>query len=103
MRIQININNKLIEEGHAYVYEGWKEKTIQRIMGLDISVISNLEPFELPEGMEPWSDEYYEWSRETEVHDYKEVISLYQAGHWGQDRYGDYPPGVYLGENHRWF
>ena len=30
-------------------------------MGLDISVISNIEPVELPEGMEKWSDEFYDW------------------------------------------
>ena len=67
-------------------------------MGLDISVISNLEPFVLPEGMEPWSEEYDKWINGQDIPEYKEVLSMYQAGHWGQDRYGDYPPGVYLGE-----
>ena len=33
-------------------------------MGLDISAISEIKPVELPEGMEKWSDEYYDWESE---------------------------------------
>ena len=33
-------------------------------MGLDISAVSELKRVELPEGMEPWSDEYYDWENE---------------------------------------
>ena len=30
-------------------------------MGLDISVISEMRPVEIPEGIVKWSDEYYDW------------------------------------------
>ena len=30
-------------------------------MGLDISVISDIKPMDLPEGMKKWSEEYYNW------------------------------------------
>ena len=30
-------------------------------MGLDISVISQMSPVEIPEGIEKWSEEYYDW------------------------------------------
>ena len=33
-------------------------------MGLDISALSELERIELPEGIKPWSDEYYDWEEE---------------------------------------
>ena len=33
-------------------------------MGLDISVISDIKPMDLPKGIEKWSDEYYEWEQE---------------------------------------
>tara|TARA_Y100000310_G_scaffold303125_1_gene341166 strand:- start:331 stop:906 length:576 start_codon:yes stop_codon:yes gene_type:complete len=33
-------------------------------MGLDISVISNIKPMDLPEGMKKWSEEYYNWEEE---------------------------------------
>ena len=65
-------------------------------MGLDISVVSNLERVEIPEGIERWSDEYYDWEKDNFPD--KDVWNLDQAGHWGQDRYGDYPPGSYVGE-----
>ncbi len=35
-------------------------------MGLDISAISRLEKVEVPEGIELWSDEYYDWEGEQE-------------------------------------
>ena len=30
-------------------------------MGLDISAVSKLEPIEVPEDIEQWSDEWYDW------------------------------------------
>ena len=33
-------------------------------MGLDITAVSQLEPVDLPEGIEIWSDEYYDWEDE---------------------------------------
>jgi hypothetical protein len=33
-------------------------------MGLDITAISEISPVDLPEGMEKWSDEYYDWEAE---------------------------------------
>ena len=33
-------------------------------MGLDITAMSELEVVDLPEGMEKWSNEYYEWEEE---------------------------------------
>ena len=33
-------------------------------MGLDISAISKLKPIEIPEGIEKWSDEYYDWEKD---------------------------------------
>ena len=68
-------------------------------MGLDISVYTRLQPFDLPEGMEPWSDEYYDWEVDADIPDDMSVVSLYQPGYWGKERYGNYPPGTYLGEN----
>lgn len=34
-------------------------------MGLDITAISLIKPVEIPEGMEKWSDEYYNWEAEN--------------------------------------
>ena len=33
-------------------------------MGLDISAVSKLEPIEVPEDIEKWSDEWYDWESE---------------------------------------
>ena len=33
-------------------------------MGLDITAISEIEPVEIPEDIELWSDEYYDWEEE---------------------------------------
>ena len=30
-------------------------------MGLDITAVSEIRPIDLPEGMEKWTDEYYDW------------------------------------------
>lgn len=68
-------------------------------MGLDISVYTRLQPFDIPEGIEPWSDEYYDWEVDADIPDDMSVVSLYQPGYWGKERYGNYPPGTYLGEN----
>jgi len=68
-------------------------------MGLDISVYTRLQPFDLPEGIEPWSDEYYDWEVDADIPEDMNVLSLYQGGYWGEDRYGKYPPGTYLAEN----
>ena len=35
-------------------------------MGLDISVISNIKPMDLPEGIKKWSDEYYDWEEKED-------------------------------------
>tara|TARA_R110002020_G_scaffold238298_1_gene450769 strand:- start:722 stop:1351 length:630 start_codon:yes stop_codon:yes gene_type:complete len=35
-------------------------------MGLDVSAVSQLEKVEVPEGIELWSDEYYDWEGEQE-------------------------------------
>ena len=69
-------------------------------MGLDISIYSDLESIEVPKDIELWSDDYYEWEQTADVPDHKDIVALYQPGGdgWGQDRYGDYPPGVYLAE-----
>ena len=50
-------------------------------MGLDISVISNLEPIEIPEDIELWSDEYYDWEKEN--YPDKDVWNLSQSGYLG--------------------
>ena len=65
-------------------------------MGLDISVVKNLKPIEIPEGIEDFSNEYYEWEEET--YPFLEVWHLDQVGPWGKLRYGHYPPGTYVGE-----
>ena len=53
-------------------------------MGLDISVISNIKPMNLPEGMEKWSDEYYEWEREQE----KEFWTAHNMEHFTRQSEG---------------
>jgi len=35
-------------------------------MGLDITAFSKLKPIEIPEDIEKWSDEYYDWEMEQE-------------------------------------
>lgn len=35
-------------------------------MGLDISAVSKLEPIEVPEDIELWSDEWYDWEQEQD-------------------------------------
>ena len=44
-------------------------------MGLDISAISKLKPIEVPEDMEKWSDEWYDWESEQDG----DVYSLYSS------------------------
>ena len=44
-------------------------------MGLDISAVSKLEPIEVPEDMEKWSDEWYDWESEQDG----DVYSLYSS------------------------
>ena len=36
-------------------------------MGLDISAVSGLKKVEVPQGIEPWSDEYYDWEEAQEL------------------------------------
>jgi len=47
-------------------------------MGLDISVISQMRPVEIPEGIEKWSDEYYDWESERGGH----LWTVYQMEHF---------------------
>jgi hypothetical protein len=35
-------------------------------MGLDITAVSKLKPIEIPDHLEQWSDEYYDWEMEQE-------------------------------------
>ena len=46
-------------------------------MGLDISVISQMRPVEIPEDIELWSDEYYDWEQEQDFDG--NVWNLYQS------------------------
>ena len=46
-------------------------------MGLDITAISEMEPIEIPEGIEIWSDEYYEWEKDQDFDGH--VWNLYQS------------------------
>ncbi len=43
-------------------------------MGLDITAISEVEPIEIPESIELWSDEYYDWEKDQDGY----VWNLYQ-------------------------
>jgi hypothetical protein len=36
-------------------------------MGLDISVISKIKPISIPEDIELWSNEYYEWEKKQDI------------------------------------
>ena len=65
-------------------------------MGLDISVVTNLREVQVPKEIEIYSDEYYDWQREE--YPFEDIWALGQVGNYGQDRYGDYPPGSYVGE-----
>ena len=42
-------------------------------MGLDITAVSKLVPVEIPEDIEKWSDEYYDWESEQDG----DVYALY--------------------------
>ena len=66
-------------------------------MGLDISVVTNLREVQVPKEIELYSDEYYDWQREE--YPFEDIWALGQVGNYGQDRYGDYPPGTYIAEN----
>ena len=46
-------------------------------MGLDITAISQIEPVEIPEDIELWSDEYYDWEEEQNFPG--SVWNLYQS------------------------
>ena len=46
-------------------------------MGLDITAISEMEPIEIPEGIEIWSDEYYDWEADQDFAGH--VWNLYQS------------------------
>ena len=45
-------------------------------MGLDITAISEIEPIEIPEDIELWSNEYYDWEEEQNLPG--SVWNLYQ-------------------------
>lgn len=47
-------------------------------MGLDISAISEIRPVDLPEGMEKWTDEYYDWESSEGL----QLWSVYKMGHF---------------------
>ena len=49
-------------------------------MGLDISVISQMRPVEIPEDIELHSEEYYDWEKEQEYDGY--VWNLYHHPHF---------------------
>ncbi len=37
-------------------------------MGLDITAISEVEPIEIPSDIELWSNEYYDWEADQDLH-----------------------------------
>ena len=42
-------------------------------MGLDITAVSKLKPIEIPDNIEKWSDEYYDWEMEQE----SSIVNIY--------------------------
>jgi len=55
-------------------------------MGLDITAISEMEPVEIPEGIEIWSDEYYDWERDQDFDGH--VWNLYQSDNFPEQGEG---------------
>ena len=55
-------------------------------MGLDITAISEIEPVEIPEDIELWSDEYYDWEEEQNFPG--SVWNLYQSSHFPEQGEG---------------
>ena len=43
-------------------------------MGLDITAISEVEPIEIPEGIELWSNEYYDWEADQATDRLRELL-----------------------------
>ena len=64
-------------------------------MGLDISVISQMRPVEIPEGIELWSDEYYDWEQEQDFDGH--VWNLYHHPHFTEQSEG-LPDSAVVGE-----
>ena len=54
-------------------------------MGLDISVISKMLPVDMPEGIELWSEEYYDWEQEQGS---GSVWNLYKHPHFTEQSEG---------------
>ena len=55
-------------------------------MGLDITAISEIEPVEIPEDIELWSDEYYDWEEEQNFPG--SVWNLYQSSNFPEQGEG---------------
>ena len=36
-------------------------------MGLDISALGKIVPIDIPDGIVPWSDQYYEWEESMDI------------------------------------
>jgi len=65
-------------------------------MGLDITAVSKLKPVEVPEGMELYSDEYYDW----EAGQPSNVWNLRAHSHFPEQFEGlEEGPHVYMGES----
>jgi len=55
-------------------------------MGLDITAISEVEPIEIPEGIELWSNEYYDWEADQALPG--GVWNLYQSNNFPEQGEG---------------
>ena len=55
-------------------------------MGLDITAISEIEPIEIPEDIELWSNEYYDWEEEQDLPG--GVWNLYQSNNFPEQGEG---------------
>ena len=55
-------------------------------MGLDITAISEIEPIEIPENIELWSNEYYDWEEEQDLPG--GVWNLYQSNNFPEQGEG---------------
>ena len=66
-------------------------------MGLDITAVSKLEPIDLPEGIELWSDEYYDWEDEQ----VSSVWNLHPHSYFEEQFQGlKEGPHVYFGDSY---
>jgi hypothetical protein len=66
-------------------------------MGLDISAVSQLEPVDIPEGIELWSDEYYDW----EATQPSSVWNLHSHSYFEEQFQGlEEGPHIFLGPSH---